>query len=210
MSTSYLDSGRVGQKRRTWQALVDAARQLVADGTPVTVDAAAAHARISRATAYRYFPTKDDLLLAAHPEVTFTSLLPDSPPHDARTRLDLVVTAFTKLILDTEPQQRAMLRASLEQPRPRLPLRRGRGIGWIAEAVEPLEPKLGASGVQRLARAIRSAIGIEALVWLTDIGGLTREEAAATMRWSALSMLEAAVRERPSLPGHSNQSTDES
>src|SRR3954447_18722458 len=127
MSTNYLDSGRVGQKRRTWQALVDAARQLIADGTAVTVDAAAAHARISRATAYRYFPTKDDLLVAAHPEVTFTSLLPDPPPRDARTRLDLVVTAFIELVVDTEPQQRAMLRASLEQPQPRLPLRRGRG-----------------------------------------------------------------------------------
>ncbi|MBA3234183.1 MAG: TetR family transcriptional regulator, partial [Propionibacteriales bacterium] len=172
-------------------------------------DAAAARARISRATAYRYFPTKDDLLVAAHPELTFTSLLPDSPPRDGRTRLDLVVTAFTKLILETEPQQRATLRASLEQPRPRLPLRRGRGIGWIAEALEPLEPRLGASGVQRLARAIRSAIGIEALVWLTDIGGLTREEAAATMRWSALSMLESALREEPPLPGRRNQSSQE-
>lgn len=200
MSTTYLDSGRAGQKRRTWQALVDAARALVADGTPVTVDAAAARARISRATAYRYFPTKDHLLVAAHPELTFTSLLPDSPPRDGRTRLDLVVTAFIALILETEPQQRAMLRASLEQDRPRLPLRRGRGIGWIAEALEPLEPRLGASGVQRLARAVRSAIGIEALVWLTDIGGLKREEAAATMRWSALSMLEAALREEPPLP----------
>lgn len=210
MSTRYLDSGRAGQKRRTWQALVDAARLLVADGTPVTVEAAAARSGISRATAYRYFPTKDDLLVAAHPELTFTSLLPDSPPRDVRTRLDLVVTAFIKLILDTEPQQRAMLRASLEQLRPRLPLRRGRGIGWIAEALEPLEPRLGASGVQRLARAVRSAIGIEALVWLADIGGLTREEAAATMRWSALSMLESALREEPPLPGHGNHATDES
>lgn len=210
MSTSYLDSGRAGQKRRTWQALVDGARQLVSDGTPVTVEAAARRARVSRATAYRYFPTKDDLLVAAHPELTISSLLPDSPPRDGRTRLDLVVTAFIELIVETEPQQRAMLRASLEQDRPWLPLRRGRGIGWIAEALEPLEPRLGTSGVQRLARAIRSATGIEALVWLTDIGGLTREEAAATMRWSALSMLESALRGKPSLPGHGDRCTDES
>lgn len=201
MSTSYLDSGRAVQKQRTWRALVDAARQLVADGTPVTVDAAAAHAHISRATAYRYFPTKDDLLMAAHPEVTFTSLLPEAPPRDAWTRLDLVITAFIKLIVDTEPQQRAMLRSSLDQPRRVLPLRGGRAIAWIVEALEPLVPTLGADGVQRLARAIRSATGIEALVWLTDIGGLTREEATATMRWSALAMLESATLGRPALPG---------
>jgi hypothetical protein len=37
------------------------------------------------------------------------------------------------------------------------------------------------AGVHRLARAIRSAVGIEALVWLTDVAGLSREEAAGVM-----------------------------
>jgi hypothetical protein len=36
--------------------------------------------------------------------------------------------------------------------------------------------------IHRLVLAIRSAIGVEALVWLTDIGGLSREDAAANMR----------------------------
>lgn len=200
MSTDHPPTGRAGQKRRTWRALVDAARELVAEGTAVSIDGAAMRAGVSRATAYRYFPTKDELLVAAHPEITATSLLPDPPPRDVRTRLDLVATGFIDLIIQTEPQQRAMLRASLEESRPGLPLRRGRGIRWIAEALQPLEAKLGADGVQRLARAVRSAIGIEALVWLTDIGGLARHEAAATMRWSAQSMLESALRQKPPLP----------
>lgn len=200
MSTEYLVSGRAGQKQRTRQALVRAARELIADGSAVTVEGAAHRAGISRATAYRYFATRDELLVAAHPEITLTSLLPDPPPRDVRTRLDLVVTDFIKLIVETEPQQRAMLRSALEHPDAGLPLRGGRGIGWIAEALKPIEAKLGRRGVQRLARAVRSAIGIEALVWLTDIGGMSRSEAAATMRWSALAMLEAALRQEPPLP----------
>ena len=42
---------------------------------------------------------------------------------------------------------------------------------WIEEALSPLQPGMLASDVHRLAIAIRSGIGIEALVWLTDIAG---------------------------------------
>jgi hypothetical protein len=41
--------------------------------------------------------------------------------------------------------------------------------------------------------AIRTAIGIEALVWLTDVAGLSRPEAIKNMRWSAQSLLQATL-----------------
>jgi hypothetical protein len=41
--------------------------------------------------------------------------------------------------------------------------------------------------------AIRAAIGIEALVWLTDVAGLSRREAIEMMRWAAQSLLEATL-----------------
>jgi hypothetical protein len=44
---------------------------------------------------------------------------------------------------------------------------------------------------------VRSAIGIEALVWLTDIGGLSREQAMASMRWSAQALLRQALASGP-------------
>jgi hypothetical protein len=49
--------------------------------------------------------------------------------------------------------------------------------------------------IHRLALAVRSAIGIEALVWLTDIAGLSRGAATDLMRWSARAMLTAALAE---------------
>jgi hypothetical protein len=49
--------------------------------------------------------------------------------------------------------------------------------------------------VHRLAVAIRSATGIEALVWLTDVAGLSRDEALRVMRWSARALLRLAVAE---------------
>ena len=44
-------------------------------------------------------------------------------------------------------------------------------IGWLEEALEPLQGELSRAELRRLVLAIRSACGIEALVWLTDVGG---------------------------------------
>jgi AcrR family transcriptional regulator len=196
MSTGYERQGRVDQKRRTREALIAAARHLITSGESATVEGAAAAASISRATAYRYFPNQRALLIAAHPETGATSLLPEDAPDDAATRLDLVIAAFTRSNLENEAQQRTMLRLSLEADpaeRSQLPLRQGRGIKWIEEALAPLDTVLSEAERHRLALAIRSAAGIEALVWLTDVAGLSRDDATALMRWSAGALLRSAV-----------------
>jgi len=76
--------------------------------------------------------------MAAHPETAAQSLLPADSPPDPKERLDAVIDAFTKIIVETEAQQRTMLRLSLEaddRERAGLPLRQGRAIGWIEEAL---------------------------------------------------------------------------
>src|SRR5258708_11583655 len=136
MSILYESNGRTRQKQRTLGALVTAARELVAEGETPTVDEAAAKASVSRTTAYRYFPNQRSLLVAAHPEIEARTLLPDRAPIYASARLDAVITSFLNLILDTESQQRTMLRLSLDpDPNHRgdLPLRKGRAIGWIGD-----------------------------------------------------------------------------
>jgi AcrR family transcriptional regulator len=199
VSTPYLETGRTAQKQRTRVALVAAARRLVAEGVTPSVDAAAAAAGVARATAYRYFPSQLELLAAAHPETAAHSLLPDDAPDDVAQRLDLVVAAFTQLIADTDDQQRTMLRLSLEpaSKTSELPLRQGRAINWITEALEPLRGQLTNAQLKRLVLAIRSAIGIEARVWLIDVAGLSAEDALDTMRWSARAMLQAAMQDHP-------------
>jgi AcrR family transcriptional regulator len=196
----YETGGRSRQKQRTRDALVTAARELVAAGVTPTVEQAAAAADVSRPTAYRYFPNQRALLSAAHPETTATSLLPAHPPSDVNERLAAVIDAFTALIIETEDQQRTMLRLALDADpaeRAALPLRQGRAIGWIEEALQPLHAELPAESVHQLAIAIRSVAGIEALSWLLDVAKLPRAEAIRLMKWSAQSLLAAALAGSP-------------
>lgn len=200
MSTPYERSGRTRQKLRTRNELIAAARALVArGGAAPTIEEAAAAASISRTTAYRYFPNQKALLVAAHPETETASLLPPDASEDPEVRLLTTVNAFTQLVLDTEAQQRTMLRLSLDPDTlpHELPLRKGRAIGWFEDALAPLRPQLTEPGIHRLAVAIRSAVGIESLVWLTDVAGLPRDEAMKLMQWTARALLHHALANGP-------------
>jgi AcrR family transcriptional regulator len=202
MAISQEQTGRTNQKARTRQALVEATRRLLAKGMDPSVEDVAAEARVSRTTAYRYFSTKQSLVSAAHPEIQATTLLPEDAPTDPYERLTLMMGAFTALTLEWEPQLRAALRVSLNPGAERPTLRGGRAIGWITEALEPLAETDPSLDLHRLALAIRSATGVEALVWLTDVADCTRQEATAVMTWSAQAMLRAALSgDHPLAPG---------
>src|SRR3954452_25543519 len=152
MPVPYEATGRRDQKARTRAALVAATRRLLADGVNPTVEQAAADARISRTTAYRYFPSQRSLLLAAHPEISQRSLLPvDAPADDVPVRLDLVLRAFARVNVDWEPQLRTSLRLSLEAGAEQRVLRQGRSTGWIEDAWDPLRSSQHEVGVRRLA-----------------------------------------------------------
>jgi AcrR family transcriptional regulator len=195
MSSGYETTGRTRQKQRTRAALVDAARELLAEGTTPTVGQAADRAGISRTTSYRYFPNRRALLLAVNPGMDAPTLLDAEAPEDPRARLALAVRHLTDQVLALEPELRAQLRLSLEHGTDddELPFRQGRGIGWFEDALSPLRARMGDAEIHRLALAVRAACGIEALVWLTDVGGLARDEAVELMRWSAGALADAAI-----------------
>jgi AcrR family transcriptional regulator len=197
MSIPYVETGRTGQKVRTRDALVEAARDLIRRGTTPTVEQAAAEASISRTTAYRYFQNQRELLVAAYPEIDSPTLLPQDAPSDPGARLEIVLDAFLNITVENEAALRTAIRLSVEGSAEDRPiLRRGRAIRWIEEALAPLRGRLTNAEIGRLARAIRAAAGIEALIWLTDIAGLSRKEAVDLMKWSAHALLNEATTRR--------------
>ena len=199
MTVPYEKHGRTGQKSRTREMLISATRGLLSQGQFPTVEEAATSASISRTTAYRYFPNQHSLLAATHPEVEARSLLGPDASEDPAARLNEVVEAIARLTLETEPQLRAALRVSLEPGLDRrhdLPLRRGRRIVWVEDALAPLRRRIPASRFRRLVVAIAAVVGIDALVWLTDVARLTRDEAVETMKWSASALLQSELGQR--------------
>ena len=209
MAVPYESTGRTRQKQRTRDALLEAARALLAAGETPTVEEAADAAGISRTTAYRYFASQRSLLLAAIPVIDRDTLLGTDAPADVAARLDLVITGQTEILRDWEPQLRAALRLSLDAvPSAGSPLRAGRAIGWIADALGPLAQSHPHVDRRRLAIAIRATCGIESLVWLTDVAGLSRDDAAALMRSSAQALLAAALTAPPENPARSPGTPD--
>lgn len=196
MDVPYLHTGRTSQKARTRDALIAAARQLLARGVTPTLEEAANEASIGRTTAYRYFKNSRALLAATFPEIEMDSLLGPDPPEDPLARLEIVAEVQTRQLLEYEPEYRAQLRLALEgEPAgsESLPLRRGRRIEWVEEALAPLRGRMPERELRRLVCGIGATLGIEALVWLTDMAGLSREEAVEVMRSNACTLLRSAL-----------------
>ena len=196
MTVPYELTGRINQKARTREALIEAARRLLATGVSPTMEGAADEASISRTTAYRYFPNLRALLVATYPHIEERSLLGPEPPGDPVARLEAVADDQGRRILTYEAEMRAVLRLSLESDPGAvagLPMHRGLRIGWIEDALAPLLGRLAAEDLRRLVYGIGATLGIEAFVWLTDIARLPREEAVAVMRTNASRILRAAL-----------------
>src|SRR5918995_6655323 len=145
MNVPYLRRGRTNQKVRTRDALIAAARRLLAKGVTPALEEAAAEASIGRTTAYRYFPNSRALLAATYPEIEMRSLLGADPPEDPLARLEIVAEHLTRGIVEHEPEYRAQLRLALEgEPAgdESLPLRVGRRIEWVEDALTPLRGRI--------------------------------------------------------------------
>jgi len=185
-------SGRQLQKNRTRRALVQAASDRVREGKSTTVTEAAEDAGISRATAYRYFPS-NELLLA---EVALfdsggplVDLTQDRPVAEVVAGL---VRHVGEWAYDNEQQLRALLRLSLD---PSSGIRRpGHRVEWIANALAPVRHQMDPVTYERLSRALTLLIGIDPVVAMTDIAGATREQALDTLEWTARTLVEVASR----------------
>ena len=71
---------------------------------------------------------------------------------------------------------------------------------WIAEALEGVRGDFTEEQFRQLVISIRATVGIEALVWLVDVAGLSRDDAVALTRWSAQALLQRATSVVPPTP----------
>jgi len=197
---------RANQKQRTRAAIVEAAARLLRDGGSPSVAQAAEEARVSRATAYRYFPTPEDLLLevaAIAPAMApVEAALANLGPGDAEARFLLLQDTFNPIVLAEEAPMRTALRAYLDiwltsrrKGEKAPPVREGRRMRWLDTVLEPARGAMPKQQWQRLKAALALTLGMDAFIVMKDVCRLKDEEARQVLRWAAQALLRAGLAE---------------
>jgi AcrR family transcriptional regulator len=197
-----------GVKAATFRLLLDPAMNIIRQSGHIpSVAEVAVRSNVSRATAYRYFPSRSALVTA----VIDSSLGPvrilasDNPSGRERVH-ELFAQTFPRF-KEFEAQLRAAAQLSLEQwalERAGLleeePYRRGHRVRILQHAIEPLAPLMTAATRDRLHRALSVVYGIEPYVILKDIWGLPDREVERVALWMADALIDAALRESGHVP----------
>lgn len=186
---------------------MEAARTLLLQGKVPSITDAAQEARVSRATAYRYFPTQGALIREAlnavlDPGWEWSKQL--DGPGGLTGRVERATSTLLDLLRDNEALVRGALLLSLQQwakiqageDLGEEPIHRGGRRGLIQATLEPYEGKIDAATLRRLAIALSLVVGIEARIVLHDIWNLDEKEAEEVVRWTARTLAQAAAKEQ--------------
>jgi AcrR family transcriptional regulator len=183
------------QKNRTRRALLDAAAELMRQGREPTVAEVAEVGEVSRATAYRYFPTQESLLVEMRmfapegPLEMFDKVVLESA--DPVERVGVLAREVSEWALQNETALRTLLRLSLD---PATGVRRpGHRIRWIAEALQPLRGKVDGATLDRLSSALTMLLGIDPIIPLRDFAELPPEQAIGVIEWAARTLAQSVV-----------------
>lgn len=192
-----------GVKAFTFKLLLDTAVLLIQQtGNIPSLAELAVRSNVSRATAYRYFPSRSVLITT----VIDASLGPvrhlAADNLGGRERVHELFKSTFPRFKEFEPQLRAAAQLALEQwalERAGLleeePYRRGHRIRILDHAIAPLAPDLPGPVRDRLHRGLSLIYGIEAYVILKDMWGLADRELERTALWMADALIDAALRE---------------
>lgn len=191
--------GRVNQRMRTRKDLLRAAAHLLRRGRSPSMAEVAQEARVSRATAYRYFDSVVALLCEApidrevpDPENVFAG----DRTTDPETRVAKAEDALHAMVYRSIPQLRVMLahtlRRSLESE---IPVRQNRRTPLIEKALEPARGRLRPATYEKLCAALALLFGPESMVVFEDVLGIGEQRARAVKRWAIHHLVHGALTE---------------
>lgn len=194
--------GRPNQKSRTRKDLLQAAARLMQQGRTPTLEEVAEEALVSRATAYRYFPSVEALMVEAAVDVAVpepATLFRDEDSCDPVARLQKVETALYDMIVANEPLLRTMLAHTIQQGlradgNGALPRRQNRRMPLIEAALEPSRDQFKPADLKALTRALALIMGPEAVIVVKDVLQLDDADTRKMKRWAIRALVEAARR----------------
>lgn len=195
------------RRRRTRKDLLAAAARLLKQGGTPTMEAVAEEALVSRATAYRYFPRVEPLLVEAALDMAMPDaqalFAADDDSSDAEERIDRAEAALHAMTFDNEAQLRLMLlhalQNSLAEPADMRgkgpPIRQNRRLPLIQAALEPARPHLSRAAHERLCAALALIFGTEAMIVFRDVLRMDAAQARQVKSWAARALVRAALAE---------------
>lgn len=196
--------GRIAQKRRTRNDLLRAARALREAGRVPTVADAASAAGISRATAYRYFPTQESLLAEASTgplaDAVIATVRSVAAIEDVVERVDAIFAALAPLMLKHEAELRSVLKISLERSlegdsEREVPLRSTRWILAWDDALAPLRHRVSTERYATMVRSVGALLGVETILVLRDACDLDAVRTVDALRGAARAMVRGFLLE---------------
>ncbi len=198
------ESGRANQRYRTRKDLLDAAAALLKKGRTPSMDDVATAALVSRATAYRYFPSIEALLV----EVPIEGAAPDpatifasEKSTDPAQRLDKAEAALHEMCYRNERQLRIMLAASLERTLKKqggsrsdaIPVRQNRRTRLIQAALEPARARMTDATYERLCASLALIFGTESMIVFSDVLAIEEKAARRIKSWAVRALVAAAL-----------------
>jgi AcrR family transcriptional regulator len=194
------DAGRPNQRTRTRKDLLQAASRLMKQGRRPTLEEVAEEALVSRATAYRYFPSLDALLIEAPLEGAVPDpdhLFQDASSDDPVERLERVDAALADMISANESSLRLMLASSLQRSvngerKSDVPSRQNRRTALVEAALAPARSQFTPAGLKALTKSLALIIGTESMVVLKDVLQLDEDGARKVRRWAIRALVDAA------------------
>lgn len=192
-----------GAKKRTYDRLIETAIEALEQGEELSITELSDRAGISRATAYRYFPTKTDLISAVVERSLSPIFLWQSDKENVEDRIkDFLAFAFPQM-LKHEGTLRAALSLSLKQwanERSQLTektkkLVRGNRKEILSNLLQPLKEQLSDELFDKVIYSISIIYGSEIFMVLKDIWNFDNEQVIDLSQWIVKAIINQAKQE---------------
>jgi AcrR family transcriptional regulator len=186
---------RENQRARTRKDLLRAAAELLGEGLRPSLSDVAERAQVSRATAYRYFPSIEALCIEALIDATVPSpesLFAADASVDPEERVDRAEGALHEVVYANEVGLRATLAHALAPRQDGAPARQNRRLPLIEAALEPLREELPEAAYERLCHALCLVFGVESMIVCRDVLGIDAQAARELKSWVVRALVRAA------------------
>lgn len=198
-----MENGRLNQRHRTRKDLLRAAASLMKQGKSPSVAEVAEEALVSRATAYRYFPSREALLTEAPMDgrvPTPEELFGGDRSTDPVDRVDKAEAALHAMIYENQAQVRIMLARLLDQAAEQTdgkggPVRQNRRSELIEAALAPVRDRFDDETYENLRAALATLFGTESMIVFNDVLQMDADGARSVKRWAIKALVKAALSE---------------